>query len=100
MVHYMSVHPQIRISSYFIEKSLNLIILIPVVKEPINRFVLSKFVVVVSLTDLICPRVRYRFLIMVDRNILVFESKLLSITTVKKGGVGSGMVKILNLDLA
>ena len=80
ILHSASIHPQVRITPHYLIKCLNLLVLIPVVKEPINRFILSQFVVTVSLSDLICPRVIFRPIIMVHIKISVRKAKILSTT--------------------
>ena len=80
LLPFMAINPQVLISSDLIVKCFKLLVLIPVVKKPIQAFVNSHIVVVVSFIHLICPWVWCWSLHFFHKNRIIYEARLLFTT--------------------
>jgi hypothetical protein len=77
LLHFMTINPQVLISPDLIEKWLNLLVLIPVVKKPIQAFVNSLPVVAVEFFHLICPWEWCWSLLFLYKYRFIYEARLL-----------------------
>ena len=80
LLHFMTINPQVLISPDLIEKWLNLLVLIPVVKKPIQAFVNSLPVVAVEFVHLICPWEWCWSLLFLYKYRFIYEARLLFTT--------------------
>ena len=80
LIHFMAINLQVLISPDLIVKCFKLFVLIPVVKKPIQAFVNSHIVVVVSFIHLICPWVWCWSLHFFHKYRFIYEARLLFTT--------------------